>query len=172
RVVFGGTGQVVSLDPTRPFPYTTDGLSTVFSGDGWGIFVVDFQNNLYIHKHIEGDFHHSSFLSGDAVTAAGEITVNEQGWISVITAKSGHYMPTVADMQRMVHCFPQIPGNCVIRPDFTDTQGGRPARVYAVDEFRTDGTSAPTLNRQTVLNRVPNFAKTMEAYRWINRVPI
>lgn len=40
-----------------------------------------------------GEFHHSSFLSGNSVASAGELSVNK-GIIEEVTRKSGHYKPT------------------------------------------------------------------------------
>jgi hypothetical protein len=51
-----------------------------FSGKGWGIFVCDPTGNLYLGTHKVGRFHHSSFLEGTAVIAAGEMVV-ENGQI-------------------------------------------------------------------------------------------
>jgi hypothetical protein len=45
------------------------------------------------------------------------------------------------------------------------------AKCYWVDELRRDGTAAPRLKRPDVLQAVPLFAKTLEAQRWIARVP-
>jgi len=113
----------------------------------------------------------ATFLSGGAVSAAGEIAV-EDGWVRMITAKSGHDMPTVANMQRFVQTFPLILGNAGIRPDFGDTRGGAPPKCYYVGDFRRDGTAAATLNRAQVMPAIPAFAQTAEAQRWINRVPV
>ena len=170
RVIFGNSGRLESMHPLHPGLFSTRNLSTVFSGTGWGIFVVDMERNLYVHKHVEGKYHHSTFLSGAPVAAAGEIAA-EDGWVKVITAKSGHYMPTVDDMLRLVRSFPLILGNAVIRPDFSDTRGGNPAKCYWVGEFRRDGTAAPTLKQADVLQAIPVFARTLEAQRWIARVP-
>jgi len=168
RVFFGDSTRLGSMHPRHSGLFSTENLSTVFSGKGWGIFVVDLDHNLYIHKHIEGKYHHSTFLSGGAVSAAGEIAV-EDGWVRVITAKSGHHMPTVANMQRFVQTFPLILGNAAIRPDFGDTRGGAPAKCYYVGDSRRDGTAAATLNRAQMMQAIPAFAQTAEAQRWINR---
>jgi len=37
--------------------------------------------------------HHSSVLAGEAVSAAGEMTLDYQGYVTEITNKSGHYKP-------------------------------------------------------------------------------
>ncbi|KAJ3048608.1 hypothetical protein HK097_010384 [Rhizophlyctis rosea] len=54
------------------------------------IYVTDPYQNLYVAKKIKGQFHHSSFLNGGAVCAAGGLVV-DQGKLKKITPKSGHY---------------------------------------------------------------------------------
>jgi hypothetical protein len=68
--------------------------STVVSGKGWAIFVTNPSGQLYAGSHSAGQFHHSSFLAGRPVMSAGELKV-ENGVIKVLTAKSGHYKPTL-----------------------------------------------------------------------------
>jgi hypothetical protein len=67
--------------------YDTRVEKTCFSGDGWGIFVMDLQNTLYAGSHIEGRFHHSSFLAGGPVKAAGEVICTNGG----TDRRSGHW---------------------------------------------------------------------------------
>jgi len=128
------------------------------SGRGWGIFVVDLQGDLYIHKHVEGKWHHSTFLSGGAVQSAGEIVV-DNGHIKVITAKSGHYMPTVREMKRFVTLFPQTPVNAIIRPDFADENGGGTPTFYTVRDYRNNP-SPVALNQAAVQSAIPSWAST------------
>ncbi|CAG8456858.1 4356_t:CDS:2 [Ambispora gerdemannii] len=56
------------------------------------IYVTDCYDNLYIHEKIKGHFHHSSFLAGGAICAAGGVKVY-QGKLLEINPKSGHYKP-------------------------------------------------------------------------------
>ena len=58
--------------------------------DGWGAFVLSPQEVIYAGLHIGGTFHHSSFLAGAPVLAAGMIRV-ENGLIRGIHEKNGHY---------------------------------------------------------------------------------
>ena len=44
-------------------------------------------------QQIVGKFHHSSFLSGKPVAAAGEIIV-EKGILKLVSHRSGHYQPS------------------------------------------------------------------------------
>jgi len=57
------------------------------------IYVLDMQNRLYINQKLPGRFHHSSFVCGEPLRAAGSISV-VSGRISIITAWSGHYRPS------------------------------------------------------------------------------
>ena len=56
------------------------------------IFVVDLNGNMYIHEPLDGFFHHSSFVKGMPVLAAGEIKFFD-GRIVSLNNKSGHYKP-------------------------------------------------------------------------------
>lgn len=73
-----------------PLDTVTQKLETVFSGVGWGIWVLSPNGEFYTASHKTGEFHHSSFLSGEPVKAAGEWQVRN-GRIAVITGKTGHY---------------------------------------------------------------------------------
>lgn len=58
------------------------------------IYVLSCDSLLYVGSHNKrGTFHHSSFLSGEAVLAAGEIKTDEEGTITEITLRSNHYKP-------------------------------------------------------------------------------
>mgnify|MGYP003478600941 FL=1 len=80
-------------------PCDTGTMSTVYSGNGWGIFVIDTDKNIYISSHKMAEFHHSSFLSGAAVFAAGEMAIR-QGRLVSISGKSGHYKPGPEILQK------------------------------------------------------------------------
>ncbi len=63
-------------------------------GQSRAIFVMDPDGNIYASMHHSlGEFHHSSFLAGEPVAAAGEIVV-EKGTLTTITRGSGHYRPS------------------------------------------------------------------------------
>lgn len=81
--------------------FHTGTLTTAFSGSGWAIFVMSTEGKVYTGSHDTGKFHHSSFLSGLPVVAAGEWAV-DQGRVRAVTAKSGHYKPTPAMFNRML----------------------------------------------------------------------
>jgi hypothetical protein len=70
--------------------FSTAGMSTAFSGPGWAIYIIDFDQNFYSNSHVINAFHHSSFLAGAPVLAAGELAV-ESGRIVALTNKTGHY---------------------------------------------------------------------------------
>lgn len=62
------------------------------------IFVLSTSKKLYIGLKTKGAFHHSSFLAGEATSAAGRITV-EKGIIKELGHQSGHYRPTKENLQ-------------------------------------------------------------------------
>lgn len=70
--------------------FSTAEMSTAFSGRGWAIYVIDFDQNFYSNSHVINQFHHSSFLAGAPVLAAGELAV-DAGRIVALTNKTGHY---------------------------------------------------------------------------------
>ncbi|RJF99468.1 PAAR domain-containing protein [Noviherbaspirillum saxi] len=77
--------------------YEADGslFDTTDTPNGKAIFVMDGEGNFFAYKYAEvGEFHHSSFLAGKPVAAAGELT-SYDGLIVEISNKSGHYKPSV-----------------------------------------------------------------------------
>ena len=61
------------------------------------IYVWDMHSRLYINRKLPGRFHHSSFVAGGAVKAAGSIVV-ENGELKQLTTWSGHYRPRSSDI--------------------------------------------------------------------------
>lgn len=73
----------------RPYD-TTDGGPRA---DGHAIFVMDESGRIYSSRYSKvGEFHHSSFLAGEPVAAAGTILV-KNGTLHELTDDSGHYKP-------------------------------------------------------------------------------
>jgi hypothetical protein len=72
-------------------------MSTVFSGKGFGIWVISKKGNLYVGNHVKGMLHHSSFLAGNKVMCGGEIWARN-GKIQFLSGKSGHYEPGKENM--------------------------------------------------------------------------
>ena len=73
--------------------FDTSFEKTLHSGNGYAIFVIAPDHNLYSGSHIGGVFHHSSFLGEGATVAAGEIKTDPNGKIVELSSKSGHYRP-------------------------------------------------------------------------------
>lgn len=151
--------------------FSTNPLQTFFSGKGWAIWVCsmpicDPQNNfetyIFSSTHNKGDQHHSSFLSGKPVLAAGEWIVDDTGTVQVITSKSGHYQPDVQHMTNFVNKFTQIPGDAYIRVSWE-----KPPKYYRVSDLRMNpdavrsGATAPVRNSdavQRIAQLAPNCA--------------
>jgi hypothetical protein len=74
--------------------FDTTTASTLWSPEGGrAIFVMDAAGTLYSSpQHLLGRFHHSSFLAGGPVAAAGEI-VARQGRVLLVSDHSTHYRP-------------------------------------------------------------------------------
>ncbi|KAL0322133.1 UNVERIFIED_CONTAM: IQ domain-containing protein IQM3 [Sesamum calycinum] len=66
------------------------------TGSKW-IFVMSTSGKLYAGEKKKGRFHHSSFLAGGATLAAGRLAA-ERGSLKSISAYSGHYRPTDANL--------------------------------------------------------------------------
>lgn len=90
-------GMLVSADDNKT-PKDTTEYNSLFSGQGFAIFVLAPDSSLYIGEHKIGKFHHSSFLSGAPTLSAGEIKTNSEGKILCVTSKSGHYRPSKAEL--------------------------------------------------------------------------
>ena len=84
--------------------FDTKSASSVFpDGGGKAIFVMDEYGDVFVSKtQAVGKFHHSSFLAGKPVAAAGEISV-KNGVVKEITRRSGHYMPEEKHLNQFVH---------------------------------------------------------------------
>lgn len=174
RVTFDANGLAVSNDGT---PFTTRDMETAHSGKGWGVFVVDPHGKLYARSHEVGYFHHSTFLAGRPVAAAGELLADDTGKIRIITAKTGHYKAGVDEMTRMVTLIPQLPGDALILPDFTKmapvAKGGlNQALLYRVADFRPRGINAPIRVRIEVEAAFPGFGNVSQSVKtMISKVP-
>ncbi|WP_084458431.1 toxin glutamine deamidase domain-containing protein [Nocardia caishijiensis] len=74
--------------------FDTRSGTTAWGGAGRAIFVMDEHGNLYASNyHERGLFHHSSFLAGANIAAAGELAVVD-GELQMVTDSSGHYRPS------------------------------------------------------------------------------
>lgn len=75
------TGRLLWRSSRRP----------VSANDGrrW-IFVIDKYANMYVHPKQKARFHHSSFVSGQPVLAAGRLQ-STNGHLTAVSAHSGHY---------------------------------------------------------------------------------
>jgi hypothetical protein len=148
-----------SLRDHTDSPFDTRTNITAVSGNGWAIFVCSPDGKIFAGSHVVGQHHHSSFLSGGAVKAAGEI-VADNGVVRVVTAKSGHYIPDATALRRFLCEFRMIPANAIVRPDYSDERGGNPPRFYRVGEFREKALAAPTLNQKQIRGQTPPWART------------
>jgi hypothetical protein len=137
---FNADGKLCDLSDT---PWDTFNTETHFSGKGWGIFVVSPTGHIFGGTHEAGKHHHSSFLGGGAVMAAGEMACFD-GIPRIITAKSGHYRPSAQNIRNFLNKYPQIPGDSLVLPGF-----GKP-KFYTVQDFRANGEAGTVLTKQQV----------------------
>jgi hypothetical protein len=77
--------------------FTTFGMSTAHSGRNFAIWVASGSGAFYSATHVVSQFHHSSFLAGGRVLAAGEWVVSA-GKILLISHKTGHHAASEANL--------------------------------------------------------------------------
>jgi hypothetical protein len=95
-------GSKLFRNDDKSTPVDTKQSSTFHSGLGAEIFVVGMGNDIHMASHKIGKFHHSSLLGGATVSMAGEMQVTD-GRIDWVSNKSGHYSPTVVQLQQFLH---------------------------------------------------------------------
>ena len=81
------------IGETSKTPLDTEQMTSYGSGEGYGVFVLSPSGEFYVGEHRIQRFHHTSFLAGGEVRAAGEVKI-QKGKLLEITNKSGHYKPT------------------------------------------------------------------------------
>lgn len=86
-----GTGSI----PLQRF--STFGLETAHSGVNFAVWVCSPGGIFYTNTHRVSEFHHSTFLAGGRVLAAGEWVVSA-GKILLISHKTGHHAASPANL--------------------------------------------------------------------------
>ncbi len=97
-----GTAYSTSGDTETELDTTQ--MSTVFSGKGFGIWVMSKKGKLYVGNHVKGMLHHSSFLAGAEVICGGEVMARG-GKILFLSGKSGHYQPGKENLDCALNLF-------------------------------------------------------------------
>jgi hypothetical protein len=87
RVSIGDDGLIRDADGNL---LDTTGMVSASGREGRAIWVMDKDGNIYIGAQERGVFQHSSFVAGEDVAGAGEISV-EQGRVTYFSDQSGHY---------------------------------------------------------------------------------
>ncbi|KAG6584623.1 IQ domain-containing protein IQM1 isoform X1 [Phytophthora cinnamomi] len=80
RVQYAASGRVVHTDERSKW-----------------IFVMDLAGRMYLGRKRKGRFHHSSFVSGAPIFAAGKIII-KNGVIIAIEPHSGHFKPRLENL--------------------------------------------------------------------------
>jgi hypothetical protein len=93
RVFVDGDGLMRNASDGSLFNSMGQGHSVHVQDGNRAVFVMDGNGNLYASNyHSPGQFHHSSFLGGENVMTAGELTV-DNGKVIGMNNNSGHYKP-------------------------------------------------------------------------------
>jgi hypothetical protein len=82
---------------------TTNNPSRLDSRENEAAYAMDLNGFLYARQvtdFADGQFNHSSFMSGKPVICAGIIIVGVGGMLRMISNNSGHYRPTLGDLGR------------------------------------------------------------------------
>ena len=98
------SGGRLFTDATFREPLDTERMVTHFSGPGNAIYVMSKSGNIHVDSHKVGNRHHSSLLAGGKVAAAGELRVSN-GYLKMLSNKSGHYRPNPDHLLQVIHIF-------------------------------------------------------------------
>lgn len=107
RKIFFYTRYLTEREASRYEVFESDGLLVDASGRPLDskysyMFVMDVAGRIFASNEKRvGLFHHSSFLAGRPVAAAGEFFVRD-GILIQVSAKSGHYQPSRAHLRQFV----------------------------------------------------------------------
>jgi hypothetical protein len=146
--------------------FDTKNKATSKNGTGWACFVISPDDRLYSDSHVNGKFHHSSFLAGAPVKGAGEIVV-ERGALSAFTPKSGHYKPPARTTEMMARWFDEnnMGRKMIVMPDndmccFVLLKNYLVAARVIHYGIREEKISRSWLNRQEIEKYIPEWART------------
>ncbi|KAF4321470.1 hypothetical protein BBO99_00006690 [Phytophthora kernoviae] len=92
--------QFVSDGGEVKVQYATSGLVVHTDERSKWIFVVDLAGRMHLNRKLKGRFHHSSFVSGAPIFAAGKIII-KHGTIVAIEPHSGHFKPRLDNLQAL-----------------------------------------------------------------------
>jgi hypothetical protein len=81
--------------------FDTANESTAFSGQGYAIYVMTGDGEIYAASHKVGKFHHSSLIGGDQAAGAGELKITA-GKLMEITNKTGHFKTKVVHLVQVL----------------------------------------------------------------------
>jgi len=124
------------------------------------IIVIDEYGRMFAGESKSAEFHHSSFLRGEAVASAGSILI-EKGIITTISNRSGHYLP---DVNGLIRIFESIVANQDHTPQKLALMGpdGNPT-YYNVSEiigrYKAGLTSFPSKVDEEVSNGIVKVLK-------------
>uniref|UniRef100_K3WJ07 Uncharacterized protein n=1 Tax=Globisporangium ultimum (strain ATCC 200006 / CBS 805.95 / DAOM BR144) TaxID=431595 RepID=K3WJ07_GLOUD len=93
--------ESVALEPVVLAEYVATGKLVHTDDLSKWIFVIDLEHKMYLARKRKGVFHHSSFVAGAPIFAAGKIMI-QQGQIIAIEPHSGHFKPTLKNLTALV----------------------------------------------------------------------
>ena len=125
-------------------PVNTGNMTTVHSGNGWGILIFNYKDELFVSSHKLNEFHHSTLMAGKPVKSAGDMATDTDGKVKMVTVKSGHYRPKAKHVKAVLlylqakNC---IDHETMVRPSFPDwiPQDGRGTDDKHINEAASIG---------------------------------
>jgi hypothetical protein len=120
----------------------TRDMSTKDQHEGFGIYVMDGGGRLFLGSQRTALFHHSSFLAGGRVAAAGGMKVTS-GRVESISNHSGHYTPRVEHLLNVIDALLQgghrliADTEVIYQPPRTAT-ALPPKEQFTLEQFLTD----------------------------------
>jgi len=120
---------------------------------------------LLVGEHIQGAFHHSSFVGGDEIRCSGMIRV-KRGKVDLISSNSGHYRPTADHLHKFAswlndrHVFtPTATARFVLDGKFQN----QPISEFLNNESQSNGSSNEHVSALDSLKQL--MATAAEQYR-------
>jgi hypothetical protein len=82
------------------------------------MYVIDLDSKIYFYSNHDKSYAHSSVVSGGYVLAAGEVTGTEDGTITALNNKSGHYRPGAGFLKQAIKLL--LERGAIFSPDFRE----------------------------------------------------
>ncbi|KAL6005927.1 hypothetical protein ACLOJK_039972 [Asimina triloba] len=132
------------------------------------IFVLSTSRALYVGEKIKGEFQHSSFLAGGAISAAGRL-VAADGVLKAIWPHSGHYLPTEDNFQEFVGFLEDLNLDLTDVKRYPIGEDSPPKKKSKMPKSSQEEVECPTVTNVVDSNATKSAEKTAnEEYKMMN----